>query len=414
MTDTITESFCERCGTQYSFEPPPKRRGGGIGRIRVVTRGLRNFVANDGMPMDEAMAAARNDEERAGISRQLDAFHRTFNFCMSCRQYTCPTCWNEKAGECLSCAPDLTRDVLPAPFPDLPLGGPVEAAGPPDDGRAGAASAWPTADLAGAVTNGGATTGPGAGGSAEEQEVLARLEGLVAAPSGDEAEELTAKELEEVEGALAAQPAAEEPAAEEPVARATAARVQTRRLLGRFRPAHRPAAPAGAAAVTSEPASSPPVPTEPEPQPALTDVGPELAAAPAPPEPATEPATQPGPDPVPPRAVEPPIWRVVAPDLDPPSRPGEPHAPAWPASSPPGSEATHVTGAAAAPWAARLATARPDPGGVWAASSQELLTAPGAAAAGRAGAPAVQACVSCGLSLSANARFCRRCGARQA
>jgi len=26
----------------------------------------------------------------------------------------------------------------------------------------------------------------------------------------------------------------------------------------------------------------------------------------------------------------------------------------------------------------------------------------------------VRACISCGLSLSANARFCRRCGTRQA
>jgi ribosomal protein L40E len=27
--------------------------------------------------------------------------------------------------------------------------------------------------------------------------------------------------------------------------------------------------------------------------------------------------------------------------------------------------------------------------------------------------PTAQPCVSCGLSLSANARFCRRCGTRQ-
>ena len=73
------------------------------------------------------MAAARSDEERAGITRQLDAFHKTFNFCMTCRQYTCANCWNEKVGECLTCAPDLTRDVLPALFPDLPPGGPTGA-----------------------------------------------------------------------------------------------------------------------------------------------------------------------------------------------------------------------------------------------------------------------------------------------
>jgi ribosomal protein L40E len=50
--------------------------------------------------------------------------------------------------------------------------------------------------------------------------------------------------------------------------------------------------------------------------------------------------------------------------------------------------------------AARAAT-----GGFWEASAREV-------AAGAA--MAVQNCGQCGLSLSASARFCRRCGARQA
>jgi hypothetical protein len=78
MTDTITESFCERCGTRYSFEQNAEHRRGRIGRVRVLTRGLKNYVANDGMPMSEAMAAAQHDEARTGVSRQLDA-HKTFN-----------------------------------------------------------------------------------------------------------------------------------------------------------------------------------------------------------------------------------------------------------------------------------------------------------------------------------------------
>ncbi|MBI2763839.1 MAG: zinc ribbon domain-containing protein [Chloroflexi bacterium] len=46
---------------------------------------------------------------------------------------------------------------------------------------------------------------------------------------------------------------------------------------------------------------------------------------------------------------------------------------------------------------------------MWAASSREILqpvaTAPALAA--------VQACSNCGISLSATARFCRRCGTPQ-
>jgi len=120
MTEILTESFCERCGTRYTFESArPKARLKGV---RVISRGLKNFVLSDDTSMDEAMAAARSETDRELTSHQLDAFHKTFNFCMSCRQYTCPNCWNEVENRCLSCAPHLGHEVLPAAFPDLPSG----------------------------------------------------------------------------------------------------------------------------------------------------------------------------------------------------------------------------------------------------------------------------------------------------
>jgi hypothetical protein len=423
MTDTITESFCERCGTRYSFEQIAKPRRGGIGRVRVLTRGLKNYVANDGMPMNEAMAAARNDEERAGISLQLDAFHKTFNFCMSCRQYTCATCWNVKVGECLTCAPDLSREVLPAPFPDLPPAGPSAADDLIRESEAVASAAWPTADLARptATVPPAATPDvepvPDVSAPVEEPEVLARLESVVAGPSGVDEADLTAAELAEIETALASVREAGEPSAEPvaaeavpeavaaaapkaaPIDHAAIARGQTRSLLARFRPGRRPEAPASSAAADERAAT----PAEPS----LTPIAPpKLAAEPAP---TPEEAARPGPA----DAIEQPTWRIVAPDTMPAPRPDWPATPAWPVPDPRVTPAaSQVPGPAAAPWASRLAGARPEPGSVWAASNQEVLAAPGAVAAGGPG-PAVQACVSCGLSLSANARFCRRCGTRQ-
>ena len=87
--------------------------------VKVLSRGLKNFVLSDDTSMDEAMAAARSETDRELTAHQLDAFHKTFNFCMSCRQYTCPNCWNEAEARCLTCAPHLGHEVLPAPFPDL-------------------------------------------------------------------------------------------------------------------------------------------------------------------------------------------------------------------------------------------------------------------------------------------------------
>lgn len=540
MTDTITDSFCERCGTRYTFEKADRPRRVRLGRVRVLTRGLTTFVANDGLPMAEAMAAARNDVERAALSNQLDAFHKTFNFCMTCRQYTCPSCWNEIAGECLTCAPDLSREVLPPAFPDLPIAGPP--AGPDGEAAAILSAAWPSADLDRAV----ADEEPVAdvtieAATAEAAEATAPAEAsfdgavvaaadappAIAAAPKDPAEgegpdhdaalgvgttvDLTATELAEIEGALAlaraeairiesaagagtqdaesapvdaegivaadaedaptvpgaalaagaagvaavvdaaagarsADPpdleAAPRPAPAGPVEpgeQAAVARDQTRSLLRRFRPgrgAATAAATAGAAdaGATGEPEASAGA-VEPEPRPApAPEPPPQAAAAEAGPEttPEAAPGVGPGttpelapptpvPTPVPdqPRSdtIQQPMWQMVAPDSTP-AAPGaqgngmEPAPPAaWPTtpgwSSQPAVQ-PRTPGPDASPWAARLASSRPETGGVWAASSREVL---GAAAPGAT--PAVQSCVSCGLSLSATARFCRRCGARQ-
>jgi hypothetical protein len=143
MPEILTESFCERCGTRYTFESAaPKQKR--LGRFKVLSQGFKNFVMSDDTSLDEAFAAARNDEEREAVTQQLDAFHKTFNFCMNCRQYTCSNCWNEVEGRCLTCAPHLGHEVLPAPFRALETNGNgagVEEA-PRLDGLA-----WPTLDL---------------------------------------------------------------------------------------------------------------------------------------------------------------------------------------------------------------------------------------------------------------------------
>lgn len=154
MPEILTESFCERCGTRYTFESAVPRAARLKG-LKVVSRGLRNFVMSDDTSMDEAMAAARSETDREVTSQQLDAFHKTFNFCMSCRQYTCGNCWNDAEGRCLSCAPHLGHEVMPAPFPDLdPTVAPLGANGNGHDDHAAPAldagpgpMAWPSSDL---------------------------------------------------------------------------------------------------------------------------------------------------------------------------------------------------------------------------------------------------------------------------
>ena len=137
MPEILTESFCERCGTRYTFESVAPRKTKRIGQFRTLSKGVKNWVMSDDSSLDEAMAEARSDDEREQTAQQLDAFHSTFNFCMNCRQYTCSNCWNGAEGRCLSCAPSLGQEVLGTQFPTV-VGDAVRLD----------AEAWPEVDLA--------------------------------------------------------------------------------------------------------------------------------------------------------------------------------------------------------------------------------------------------------------------------
>src|SRR5215208_8468480 len=137
MPEILTESFCERCGTRYTFESAAPAKVRRLGKFKTISKGLKNYVLSDDTSLDEALAAARSDDERELTAQQLDAFHSTFNFCMTCRQYTCANCWNQVEGRCLTCAPHLGHEIMPAPFPELRPLEPVRLD----------AEAWPEMDL---------------------------------------------------------------------------------------------------------------------------------------------------------------------------------------------------------------------------------------------------------------------------
>ncbi len=142
MPEILTESFCERCGTRYTFEATAPVKTKKLGKFKTLSKGLKNYVLSDETSMDEAMAAARSDEERALTAHQLEAFQSTFNFCMTCRQYTCANCWNTAEGACLTCAP-LNGYVTPSTtFLDLAPLVPIEPVGV-------GSSPWPTPDTSG-------------------------------------------------------------------------------------------------------------------------------------------------------------------------------------------------------------------------------------------------------------------------
>jgi hypothetical protein len=479
MTETLTESFCERCGTRYTFESArPRTRMKGV---KVLSRGLKNFVMSDETSMDEAMAAARSETDRELTSHQLDAFHKTFNFCMSCRQYTCPNCWNEAEARCLSCAPHLGHEILPAPFPDMAAGGFPLADGTGANGLNGSNPVAHPVELVGAAEIAAAR-------QSDEVDVAARLAALTApavttpeeaaiveveAPAPEVAAEAAFPAVAEIatepDAAAetvaagefeAAQPLApddavepieadEQPATPSWLAALAAARAvdaatddgpatpaaargidekaasQTSSLLQRFRPGQnldaelaayereRTVAEVAAAATVGAVAGEPDVAASAEPE---VESTPEVETAPkveTAPEVAAAAAT-----PVVDDIVAQPVWQMVAPDpgadapLEPPTLPAAASA-AAPTAEPQWPTRPQWTGGAPStglPFLGRPAAPEGGLEALWAESNREVVATP--ANPGRT-AGVVQPCVSCGLSLSATARFCRRCGTPQ-
>lgn len=150
MTELLTESFCERCGTRYEFSAPePMSR---TRKTRGLVTGLRQFIMSTDS-LGESIGDAMRVEEEAIAARQIEAFQEAFNFCLDCRRYTCLSCWNEDGGRCRSCSPVPGVDdiyvfeepmIAPPAVTVPPVTEPMLAGGAPEPAWADAV--WPAED----------------------------------------------------------------------------------------------------------------------------------------------------------------------------------------------------------------------------------------------------------------------------
>jgi len=445
VSDSLTATFCERCGTRQEFRAP--RRVGPLRKTRGFVGGLRNYIAGSDA-LSEAMREGMQAQESVVAAAQLDAFHASIHLCIDCRQYTCNDCWNGDAGRCRSCAPlvgvdDLADRIAASLSPatgtqDEPFAVPVfehTAAAPLP------AASWPQADhevypspLVGGEDPGYALAvvppdpaledepvEEAAEVSASDTEpafpseldpVAAQADGIAPTDAGEErpplrvmawdADEPTVdEEIAVPEAAVSAERLVPDLAAEGPVADA-ANDVQ---VPDEFEPT-----PIAAAVVDEPEPAAAGIETQPEPEP--SPIAPPARPAPRRSGPMRDrvvrlPTTSP---PAPPPRV-----RIAAEsdDLEVAARRAQLELlgldePAEPATASTESETSQVL-----PYRSRGATISNREATAAAIREGTLLWEASAREVDGAGVT-VQSCGGCGLALSANARFCRRCGTRQA
>jgi hypothetical protein len=397
MTELLTESFCERCGTRYEFgssEPMTRSQ-----KTRGLMTGLRQFVMSTDSLQDSIDDAMRAEEETLA-ARQIDAFQEAFNFCFDCRRYTCTNCWNDEAGRCRSCVPVPGIDdmvggderptnpiFMPTEAPETPLLATLEEPAWPAEEIPAPALEWPSEDD---------VVPPVAAEAATEAEQPAW-------PSEDEAPEPVAAEVEEPEPVAAEVEEPEPVAAEVEEPEPVAAEVEE--------PVEEPVA-----AEVEEPVEEPVAAEVDEPEPVVAEaqepVEEPIAAAAETPEAEPEPIT-----PIPPAAPRRDLRDTFARGPIVPRRPAEPVPESLAARrsqldalgiDDPGQGTVHTgqrdtlpyrsSGAGSAANSTALAA-------LWDASTRNLE-----ASAQRA---SLRPCDACGLTVSSTARFCRRCGAPQ-
>ena len=440
LAETLTESFCERCGTRYEFQAPTRLNP--LRKTRGLFGGLKNYLTSQDA-LSDALGDAMRSEEDNLASAQLDAFHESFNFCIDCRQYTCVNCWNDNAGRCRSCVPipgtDDLAERLAAAIATQPLADDGQALGQDEIDRRLGLETWPTSDLPTdvAIATNGHAVEPWPGAEAFPTEVEFEPDPEPVVPE-IEFEPEPKPVVAEVEFEPEPEPVVAEVEFEpsRPVLRVvawdedSAYKVvepepivpEPEPFVAEVEPEPEPIAAevveAELVAAEAEPVVAE---VEPEPEPVVAEIEPEREPVVAE-EPKTPRAprrlapisdtildfpTRPSPEPTP---VEDDRAAAIAdsPELaarraqldllglgDPGQGPVAPDR----AQTPYRSRGAPVSQGELA----RLASLK---GSFWEASAREV--------AGAAGHVGVQNCGQCGLSLSANARFCRRCGTRQA
>jgi hypothetical protein len=433
-TEALTESFCERCGTRYEFAAPTELNT--MRKTRGLISGLKNYIMSQDA-LGDAVGDAMRSEEEALASHQLEAFHESFNFCINCRQYTCLNCWNDDAGRCRTCVPVAGTDDLLERFeasfhaqhPEIAAAATHAEMEQADLNRRLGLESWPSADLDHAPTNGAEPDWPQAEmppsapepmvAEVEPEPEPTMADAAIAAAATDAVSEeyppLRVVAWEE-DAAIALEPepivAAEVVPDEEPepiVAEAVVAAA----IVADGEDEPEPGMPDAITAATMA-AMLAAETHEPEPEPVTAEVEPEPEqSAPEPIRPISE-TIIPMPQQLPPQVPDADRAAAVADDASVAARkaqldllgigdPGEGAVADRSNVLPYRSSGASVS---AREMTMRTASGLPAPGAFWEASAKEV--------AGAMSHVGVQACGECGLSLSASARFCRRCGTPQA
>lgn len=107
--------FCEKCQNGYLSTFKPNKLGmasAAAGAAASLLGGIFGRAAASAQQLESMVAGPAHD---TALKEATEEIRRLFKQCSRCGQYVCgPVCWNETAGLCETCAPDIREEVAAA------------------------------------------------------------------------------------------------------------------------------------------------------------------------------------------------------------------------------------------------------------------------------------------------------------
>lgn len=107
--------FCQKCGNGYMSSFNANSLGTAATAAQAVSSMLGGIFGRAAQSAQQLQSLVAGPQHDAALRAAVEEIRPLFKQCSRCGNWVCgPVCWNEAAGLCETCAPDLNEEIAAA------------------------------------------------------------------------------------------------------------------------------------------------------------------------------------------------------------------------------------------------------------------------------------------------------------
>jgi hypothetical protein len=107
--------MCQKCGNGYMSTFKTNKMGAVAGAANAAASLLGGIFGRAARTADALGSMVAGPQHDAALNEAVTEIRPLFKQCTRCGTWVCePVCWNQKAGLCETCAPDLNEEIASA------------------------------------------------------------------------------------------------------------------------------------------------------------------------------------------------------------------------------------------------------------------------------------------------------------